>query len=674
MSSVRPATVRAVGVALQLAIQAFEAGEVEGACRYLLELHALSAGTADSWNLLGIIHSRLESYENAVIAFERAHQLSPQHPDVASNLGVALCRIKQPRGLTLVARERDRNPQSTQLVLKHMECLELLERLPDAVTLAMEASRHMEHWEPIARRALPVAVHARLVEEELYLLQRLVVHQGDDHALCDSYLQKLVHANRLDEGLKFARLQVERAQHEPYWRFRLGNILLQICRQGPSRWFTPTQVIDMENEAVTQLEAVVQEKANAETTRALALAYAWTNQLDKAEATFQQSLQLSPKHPLTCDEFGNFLMEVGRVDAAIGYLETAVREQPKLGRSQYRLTIARKSSDPQRDIDLLNTLLADSTLPNPQKIFLKFAQAKVLEDDGRFDEAFEAYRQGNALKPRPDDSFREDHASRLKLAKDVFTSFDWQQHARHAHSSTHPVFIVGMPRSGTTLTEQILSSHPDVYGAGELKWISYLAHHPTGMRRKSPLVVPKSADEWDCLQKFAAEFADHLHTLEPKATYVIDKMPTNFLHLGLIALMFPQARIIHTQRDPLDICLSCFKKNLDWPFCDLEAIAVYYQQYLDWMALWQELLPIRRLDIVYEELVQDPESQSRRLVDFLDLPWNDACLDFIHNDRAVRTPSKWQVRQPIYTSSIGGWQRYAQQLQPLRLSLKHNEY
>ena len=156
-------------------------------------------------------------------------------------------------------------------------------------------------------------------------------------------------------------------------------------------------------------------------------------------------------------------------------------------------------------------------------------------------------------------------------------------------------------------------------------------------------------------------------------TRVTDKMPINFRHLGLIGRIFPNARIIHVRRDPMDVCVSCFKQNLAWPFCDLEAVANYYQRYRRLMDHWREVLPNTIHDIHYESLVENQHEQSRKLIEACGLEWDDACLDFANSDRAVQTPSKWQVRQPIYASSVGAWRRYEEHLVELRKELNESD-
>jgi tetratricopeptide (TPR) repeat protein len=167
----------------------------------------------------------------------------------------------------------------------------------------------------------------------------------------------------------------------------------------------------------------------------------------------------------------------------------------------------------------------------------------------------------------------------------------------------------------------------------------------------------------------AEEYLEQLRRRSESAARVTDKMPTNFRHLGLIALLFPRARVVHVIRDPLDVCVSCMKQNLEWPYCDLQSVGSYYRRYEQLMRYWRGTLNLRILDVRYEELIADPETNGRRMIEFCGLPWEDACLDFTGRDRAVQTPSKWQVRQPIYTSSIGSWRAYEKHLGALRVAL-----
>ncbi len=228
-----------------------------------------------------------------------------------------------------------------------------------------------------------------------------------------------------------------------------------------------------------------------------------------------------------------------------------------------------------------------------------------------------------------------------------------------------------MPRSGTTLTEQILSSHSDVVGAGELKEIERMRQRIAGHGKRNPgsstSLYPNVLATMDDgqLRNLAAAHVSLLDNLRDRERFVIDKMPTNFVHLGLIAILFPKAKVIHCRRDPMDVLVSCYCQNLSPPFCDLEALALYHQQYRRLMDHWQRVLPLQIHSVEYESLVIEPEVNIRSLIECCGLEWDQQCLDFHANNRPVHTPSKWQVRQPVYRTSIGKWKRFASHLLPI---------
>jgi hypothetical protein len=231
-----------------------------------------------------------------------------------------------------------------------------------------------------------------------------------------------------------------------------------------------------------------------------------------------------------------------------------------------------------------------------------------------------------------------------------------------------PVFIVGMQRSGTTLTEQIAASHPQVYGAGELEHIRRIAGMIKIGRPESTVRQLTSADSL----ALAGDYLRKVREIGGDALRIVDKMPHNFQYLGLIAILFPKARIIHCTRDPMDNCVSCFTQSFTGHHgynTDLRQLGLYYREYRRLMDHWRRVLPIPMLEIDYEEMVADQETQSRRLIDFLGLDWDPACLNFHETDRSVQTASRWQVRQPIYKTSVKRWKDYEKHLGPLKKAL-----
>jgi hypothetical protein len=303
----------------------------------------------------------------------------------------------------------------------------------------------------------------------------------------------------------------------------------------------------------------------------------------------------------------------------------------------------------------------------PERAYLHFHLGHLYDRTGEYDRAFSHFRQGNNLVQSPYDS--DEHH---RLVSSLIRAYDPASLATHPRATLpteQPIFIVGMPRSGTTLVEQILTSHPRVYGAGELDDLSQIAAAlPRTLGSAEP--YPRCLDTLTQAQvdALAQQHLAKLAALSGNAPRVTDKMPLNFLNLGLIALLFPHARVIHCTRDPLDTCLSCyfcnFAGNLPYTY-DLAHLGQFYKEYTRLMRHWKKVLPVRMREVSYEQLVADPEAQMRALVAFCGLDWDGNCLEFHNTERAVMTASDVQVRRPIYNSSVGLWRRYEKHLAPL---------
>ena len=227
-----------------------------------------------------------------------------------------------------------------------------------------------------------------------------------------------------------------------------------------------------------------------------------------------------------------------------------------------------------------------------------------------------------------------------------------------------PIFVLGMPRSGTTLIEQILASHPAVHGAGELGDLNEVIMAAPGAATGSPFTDLLRALSMDDIEVLAREYLDRVWQHAPDSRCITDKMPANFFFGGMIYLMFPHARIIHSMRDPMDSCFSCYAKlfNETMSFAyDLETIGRFYARYIRLMRHWHEVLPAGIiLDVSYEDVVEDTAKEARRMLEYIGLPWDDACLEFYKSEREVKTASVAQVRQPIYTSSLARWKRFGE--------------
>ncbi len=312
---------------------------------------------------------------------------------------------------------------------------------------------------------------------------------------------------------------------------------------------------------------------------------------------------------------------------------------------------------------------------------LQFSLYALEKNRANFDAAFRHLETGNRLR-REELIERErgyGRASREQYFTRIIGTFDakfFERTRGMGSPSNRPIFILGMPRSGTTLCEQILASHSRVFGAGELEGIRDIARlmprtlaQPGEAAGGFPFAMDRLTPE--LVRRFADRYLEQLAQLTRSAR-ATDKMPSNYVHVGLIRLLFPNARIVHCVRDAMDNCLSCYEQNFSHPTSwswDLEDIGHYYGQYRRLMAHWNAVLPEPMLEFSYETTVEDFETQARRLLDFCGLEWEPACLDFHRTERPVLTASKGQVRRPIYASSIGKWRVFERQLEPLRLAI-----
>lgn len=372
------------------------------------------------------------------------------------------------------------------------------------------------------------------------------------------------------------------------------------------------------------------------------------------------------------------LLQMGDTARALERTAQALAINPRSGNAWHIRSLLKTfgRDDPElAQMEALHASTEQQPLSAQDRLLLEFALGKAWMDAGESDRAFPHLHAGNRLK-RATFSYDSDITGRwLTSIAETFTPELMQKFAGAGHSSDIPVFIIGMPRSGTTLTEQILASHPQVHGAGELNALREVVLGMVGQDgfpSLYPLGVPTLAPE-----QFAAMGRDYERrsgALSAGKRRVVDKMLNNFFYAGLIHLILPNARIIHCRRNAVDTCLSCYSKYFhgEQVFTyDLRELGLFYRGYEALMAHWRTLLPAERfIEIDYEDVVHDLETQARRLIAFCNLPWDDACLAFHKTRRRVRTASVNQVRQPLYASSVGAWKAHARHLGPLLAALQ----
>lgn len=423
--------------------------------------------------------------------------------------------------------------------------------------------------------------------------------------------------------------------------------------------------------------AIAQDPQNAQYYINLATILRNNEQTAAAMEALNVALAIKPDHDEAHFGKGNLYETTGDFAKAQACYERVLEINPDHFDVHVRLAgMDQAPGDSDAVIAKLEQGIGTTELSAEQKSLALFAAAKIRHREKRYDDAFDYYSRANTEMKQGRPCDREAMRGYFDETISAFTPdvFDCLKYA--GSSSEAPVFVVGMPRSGTTLTEQILSSHPLVAGAGELIKMDQIAGTLKSIKGEDlqyPRDVARITPE--NLDVLGQEYMSELRAkVGAEAVRGVDKYVFNFFNLGLIAILFPKAAIIHCRRDPMDCGLSCFFQNFSGsmknPFWfDLEDIGLYIRQHDRLMEHWRSVLPLPIHEVVYEDMIEDQEAVSRRMVDFIGLDWDDACLNFHENKRTVMTASVWQVRQPVYKSAAGRWRQYEQHLGPLKRGL-----
>ncbi|TIL68719.1 tetratricopeptide repeat-containing sulfotransferase family protein [Mesorhizobium sp.] len=512
--------------------------------------------------------------------------------------------------------------------------------------------------------------------------------QADDALLKQAYAFQ--QAKRFDEAQDLCLRVLERTPNHPLALYILGTIYLGYDDERALRYFARAVGEEPKNpyyhlslgEAYVKVSeyspaikhmqyALELQPGLIEALCALGRTYTAFDKPDMALPLYEKALKINRDHPKVRAGLASALSGLGRMDEAAAYLKQAIARRIGVPAAYNDLVQTRSFTEEPEELQSILRELGNPKLGSEGAQQLHHAAGKVLNDLKRYDEAFDHF---NKAKQASGQTFDIDLYRRwVDSMIETFTPDFLADRAGYGNPSEAPVFVVGMPRSGTTLTEQICASHPDVHGAGELSKLSRVAN-AIGLKTLSAgdLSQPITSITEDLSRTLAEEHLSYLRERAPSALRVVDKTPHNFELIGLIGLLFPNARIIHCRRDAIDNCVSCFVLNFSEAHSyntDLKTLGLYYREYDRLMQHWNEVFPGLIFENRYETLVDDQEAQSRRLIDYLGLPWDDACLRFFDRDGSVNTPSRWQVRQPIYKSSVKRWKNYENEIQPLIQSL-----
>jgi tetratricopeptide (TPR) repeat protein len=383
-----------------------------------------------------------------------------------------------------------------------------------------------------------------------------------------------------------------------------------------------------------------------------------------------------PHQPKVWMSYGHALKTAGRLEDSVAAYRRAIGMEPKLGEAYWSLANLKTFRFSQSDAHAIRVALESADLTDDERLHFEFSLGKALEDEASYEQSFVHYAKGNALRKKLQVYSADQHTLYVGRCKAQYTSEFFSARESRGAQLGQPIFIVGLPRAGSTLLEQILASHSQVEGTMELPDIPQLARELAGtdeLESEAPFFNAVAALDGAALRRLGEQYLSSTRIYrKTEAPFFIDKMPNNWLYVGLIHLILPNAKIIDARRHPLGCCFSAFKQNFargqSFSY-DLADLGRYYHDYVDLMAHIDSVLPGRMHRVFYESVIENTETEVRRLLEYCGLPFEDQCLRFYENERAVRTASSEQVRQPIFREGMDHWRHYEPWLGPLKQAL-----
>jgi tetratricopeptide (TPR) repeat protein len=640
------------------ALAALRTGRAASAERQLRALQAASPGEVNSLHLLGQALLAQGKVATAIEALERTVAAAPEFAPARTDLARAYRRD----GRLAAAREELRRvvsaaPGLDRAWLAYGDVLVDLEQYADA-RVAYDRARLSDPY------------RARLEEASAALT-------ANNLKTAETIFRAILKADASHVGALCGLAAVSQAAGSPRDSERLLRHALVQSAHLPLAWRGLSQAL-LDRGRLVEAEAAIQKllKIEPENTQNWVTLGTIATQLmrqDTALAAYQEAARLKPAEVRLRLTVGHVLKTLGRRQECEAAYKACLELDPNFGEAYWSLADLKTYVFADAEIAAMQALLATEHGAAVNEAQVHFALGRACEQRADYGRAFEHYVRGNALRRRGvsfDIAKFENKTARVVA---LFDRHFFAERVRAGCPDGAPIFIVGLPRSGSTLVEQILASHSGVEGTMELHNILRMVREFDHMDARHD-AYPESvrAASAEDLTALGRRFIEETAPLRSGRSRFIDKMPNNFSHIGLIHAILPNATIIDVRRHPMDACFSTFKQNFaegqSFSY-DLEDLGRYYRAYLELMDHWDEVLPGKVLHIRYEELVREPEANIRRLLAHCALPFEAACLDFHATKRSVRTASAEQVRQPLYSSAVGYWQNFAGQLEPLRLAL-----
>ena len=641
-----------------LGIIAHQSGKTADAIEHLRRAIAIRPDVALYHANLGEMCRLAGRVDDAVAAGRRAIEINPNYAGALSNLGIALFdQGKFEEALELYNRAISIEGAFAQAYSNRGNALQRLKRFAEAEKDYRRAIELQPSFADAWNNLGTCLRELKRSEDAETVYRKALEFAPNNPDTLDNLALALKDLERLDEAADLMRRAITIESHDEKLFVHYATVLLDQHKTGEAA---------AANERALALNADNHDAVNL----AGRIAFG-RGDLAAALANYRRALALKPDLADAYNNMGNVLKELGQLQEAHGAYLEAIRLDPNIAGVYVNLADSKKFTPGDPHLEMIETLAAKSEgLSKTDRLQLDFALGKAYSDLKDYRRSFAHLVAGNAAKRA---AITYDEASAFALFDRIEATFTRELMAKKSGGgdpSRMPIFVIGMPRSGTTLIEQIIASHPLVHGAGELQAFNDVilnVRGPDGNTIRYPDFVP-SLDA-QALRQIGARYVAEVRKLAPTGERVTDKMPSNYYFAGLIHLALPNAKIIHSVRNPVDTCISCFSKLFSAEqnhTYDLAELGRYYRRYERLMAHWRRVLPAQSiLEVRYEDVVADLEGQARRIIAYCDLPWDARCLSFHETERPVRTASATQVRQPIYKSAVNRWRVYEGQLAPL---------
>jgi len=649
------------GNILHEAITHHQSGRISDAERLYNQILDAEPNNSSALHYLGLIYSQRGQLDEAISLIQKAISNDRRNAHIYSNLAITLNTVHRFEEAEIASR-------------KAIEIDQEVESIFNSLGIALEGQGKLETAIKVYRKGLSIQpsdlniynnlgnLYARLGKfseavEHYKMLLKLDSNYDEAHAgLAKVYgetnnLKKAIYEN--EQALKINPNNMGCLNHLGLLALKKNNYSLAI------KYFSKVLSVHPKHE-----EAMFN----------LAATYGSCGDLVNSLNVFEDYSLFFGQTPRYLNGVGITKLNFGFLNEAVEYFSAAIEKDPLYIEAYYNLDASPRNIFSDQQIKNIEKLFLTENISEEHLSKLNFIMGNINRKKGNTDIAFKYFETGNKYKQKVFMSHNSyfdisTHLNYIEKMKTYFSADFFKQKKDVGINTKLPVFIVGMPRSGTTLVQQIAATHSDIFGAGELTGISNLID--VLRSEKYPTVqYPEFLDNLNDseISKVANKYLVFLLEKDNNAKRIIDKMPFNFLHLGFISLLFPKAKIIHCRRNILDIGVSCYFHNFigDHPWStDLACIGRYTASYIDIMKHWERVLPTPILNLSYEEMVQNQEVQTKRIIEFLELEWDQKCLNYFNTTNLVTTASSWQVREPVYSSSVNRWREYEKYLEPL---------